>query len=162
MNLLIFCVDIVRFSLRGEQLVNYKKVDLSKNMSNKKISSWQFVLLVFFTLIFFQVNSYGQNCPSLKVGEIVNTGDGIEKGSIEIVISSSRKYTSDNFEIRQKENQVTGPLGYDVEITVSNKKLNISGLRKSSEMNLSEYVILFSDNGCDNGKLVEVGPFKIK
>ena len=131
-------------------------------MGNKKINSWQFILLVFFALFLFQVNSYGQNCPSLKIGKIVNTGDGTEKGSVEVVISSSRKYSDDNFEIRQKENQVTGLLGYDVEMIISNKKLIVSGLRKSADMYLSEYVILFSDNGCDSGKLVEVGPFKIK
>jgi hypothetical protein len=131
-------------------------------MGNRKINSLKFVALIFFAFILFQVTSYGQNCPSFKIEKIVNTGDGVEKGSIEVVINSSKRYSNKNFDIRQKENQVTGPLGYDVEIAISKNELIVSGLKKSQEMYLSEYIILFSDKSCNQGKLMEVGPFKIK
>lgn len=115
-----------------------------------------------FFVVLLPVNSIGQDCPSFSIKEIKNVENGNITGEVVIEINGSRRYTQENFEIRQKQNQVTGLIGYDVDIRVTRNELTISGLKKSEELYLDEYVILFADKGCDNNKLIEVGTFKIK
>jgi len=115
-----------------------------------------------FFVMFLPGNSIGQDCPSFRIKEIKNVENGNSTGEVVIDINSSRRYTQENFEIRQKQNQVTGSIGYDVDIRITRNELVISGLKKSEELYLDEYVILFSDKSCNNSAIVEVGTFKIK
>lgn len=131
-------------------------------MGSKSFKERRLILLLSFVIILYPIVSNGQDCPSFEITKIINTSDGAENGSVQIKIESSKIFDQENFEIRQKEKQVTGPLGYDVEILISNSKLIINGLRKSQDMYLSEYIIRFSDNTCNNGELLEVGIFKIR
>jgi len=85
----------------------------------------------------------------------------VESGSAIIKISGTRQYSERNFEIRQKQKDVTGPVGFEIEINVVGDELVVSGLKRSDELYLEEYVILFSDQSCNNGRVVEVGAFKI-
>jgi len=133
-------------------------------MSRNKVRIKGFYLLLVTALIFilYPVISNAQSCPTFKINRIEDTSGNMENGSVEIDIRSSKKYSNENFDIRQKEKQVTGALGYDVEILLSKNRLTINRLRKSQDMYLDEYVILFSDKSCKNGELIEVGTFKIK
>lgn len=117
---------------------------------------------VAFLMLLLPVNSMGQDCPSFRIKEIKNVNSGNATGEVVIDINSSRRYGKENFEIRQKQNQVTGSIGYEVDLKVTRNELIISGLKKSDELYLDEYVILFSDKSCDNSAIVEVGTFKIK
>lgn len=118
--------------------------------------------LIFLISLFANLTAFGQGCPQFEIAKIENTSQERQFGSIEITIKSAKTYNVDNFDIRQKANQVTGPLGYNVEMTVSGNRLVIDGLRKSEEMYLGEYVVRFSDKACNNGALLEAGVFKIK
>lgn len=112
-------------------------------------------------LIFFSGKSYSQNCPAFEIKQ-VNTNDSSPAGgSVVIGINSNQLYTQDNFQIRQKEREVTGPIGYEVDFQISRNELIIRGLKKSDDLYLKEYVVLFSDKGCKNSQIVEVGTFKI-
>ena len=105
--------------------------------------------------------AYGQNCPSFEIKELKNVVGGLDNGRATIKIISSKIYSERNFEVRQKKNKVTGQLGFEVNISVAGEELIIGGLKRSEELYLKEYVVLFSHKSCSNGKIVEVGAFKI-
>lgn len=117
---------------------------------------------VAFLVVLLPGNSMGQDCPSFSIKEIKNVDTGNATGEVVVDINSSRSYTKVNFEIRQKQNQVTGSIGYEVDLKINGNELVITGLKKSEELYLDEYVILFSDKSCNNSAIVEVGTFKIK
>lgn len=117
---------------------------------------------VAFLVVLLPGNSMGQDCPSFSIKEIKNVDTGNATGEVVVDINSSRSYTKENFEIRQKQNQVTGSIGYEVDLKINGNELVITGLKKSEELYLDEYVILFSDKSCNNSAIVEVGTFKIK
>lgn len=112
-------------------------------------------------LISSSIETFGQNCPSFEIKELKNVLGGVDNGRATIKIISSKIYSERNFEVRQKENHVTGQLGFEVNISVIGDELIIGGLKRSEELYLKEYVVLFSDKSCDNSKIVEVGTFKI-
>jgi len=122
----------------------------------------KFAVGIVFFVILMSDNSFGQNCPTFQIKEVKDVGNENNLGSVIVGISASKLYRLENFEIRQKENEVTGPIGYEVEINITRNELIISGLKKSEELYLNEYVILFSDQSCKNSEIVEVGTFKIK
>lgn len=165
MNKLIFSSDLVRIDQVWLMVTNIMYY-LSTIMGSRKYRCRDvclYVLAGFIIIIFLlPMSSKAQNCPDFKITEVLNTTDNLDNGSIEVDIKAARKFTTDNFNIRQKEKQVTGQLGYEVEVLISNDKLIIKGLKKSQDMYLGEYVILFSDKTCKNGELLEVGTFKIK
>ena len=106
------------------------------------------------------IQGMSQECPRFQVSEVQNTVNG-DDGKVIVKINGSRRYNQDNFEIRQKENEVTGPIGYEVSMQITSNELVIEGLKKNSELYLKEYVILFSDRACKESEIVEVGTFKI-
>ena len=134
---------------------------ISKGIRNSGLGGQIFMVLIFIFLI-LPLFTYGQSCPTFKINRIEDTTNNLDNGSVEIDIKASKRYTRENFDIRQKENKITGALGYEVEFQIRNNSLVINGLKKSQDMYLSEYVILFSDKSCKNGELLEVGTFKIK
>jgi hypothetical protein len=115
-----------------------------------------------FLIILLAGNSFGQDCPVFRIKEVKNVVDDGNNGKVVVRINASKLYNQDNFQIRQKQNQVTGSIGYNVDIKVTRNQLEISGLKKSVDMYLDEYVILFSDKSCNNSEIVEVVTFKIK
>jgi len=134
---------------------------ISKGIINSGLDGQIFTVLIFI-LLMFPIFTYGQSCPTFKINRIENTTNNLDNGSVEIDIKASKRYTKENFDIRQKENKVTGPIGYEVDFQITNNSLVINGLKKSQDMYLGEYIILFSDKSCKNGELLEVGTFKIK
>ena len=112
-------------------------------------------------VLLISVKSFGQGCPTFQIKEVKESNSSPTGGSVVIGISSNKLYVETNFQLRQKESDVTGPVGYEVNIQVSRNELVISGLKKSDELFLKEYVVLFSDSGCDNSQIKEVGTFKI-
>lgn len=116
---------------------------------------------IFVFALFIPLVTKGQGCPQFEIKKVVDTNQRGENGSVEITIRSSKAYSTENFDIRQKEKQVTGALDYNVDMRVTRNSLRVTGLKKSEALYLEEYVILFSDKSCDNGRLVEVGTFKI-
>ena len=123
----------------------------------------QVKLLIGSVLILFLLSteSFGQNCPSFQIKDIKNVQGDIDNGSATIKIKGTRSYSESNFEVRQKEKNVTGPVGFEIKISVVGDELVVSGLKSSDKLYLEEYVILFSDKSCDNSRVVEVGTFKI-
>lgn len=115
-----------------------------------------------FLIILLAGNSFGQDCPVFRIKEVKNVVDDGNNGKVVVRINASKLYNQDNFQIRQKQNQVTGSIGYNVDIKVTRNQLEINGLKKSVDMYLDEYVILFSDKSCNNSEIVEVVTFKIK
>ena len=115
-----------------------------------------------FLIILLAGNSFGQDCPVFRIKEVKNVVDDGNNGKVVVRINASKLYNQDNFQIRQKQNQVTGSIGYNVDIKVTRNQLEISGLKKSVDLYLDEYVILFSDKSCNNSEIVEVVTFKIK
>lgn len=114
-------------------------------------------------LIFFIANNaFSQNCPSFKIDKIENVSKEGNGGFIIVKITGSKTYSLKNFELRQKEGEVTGPIGYNVKMDISSGDLLISGLKKSEELYLKDYVLLFSDQACKNNAIIEIGTFKIK
>ncbi len=140
------------------------KVWKSNLMNNKfmKLLAAKKLLCVMILVLLAGVNSYGQDCPSFRVANIKDVNSSPDGGAVTITITSGKLYTVDNFQIRQKENGVTGPIGYEVDFQISRNEIVISGLKKSDELLLKEYVVLFSDPGCDNSQIKEVGTFQIK
>lgn len=120
------------------------------------------VLLSVLTIVLLiSAKSFGQGCPTFQIKEVRESNSSPTGGSVVIAISSNKLYAETNFQLRQKENDVTGPIGYEVNIQVSRNEVVFSGLKKSDELYLKEYVVLFSDAGCDNSQIKEVGTFKI-
>jgi len=117
---------------------------------------------VTFLLFLLPKSSFGQNCPTFQIKEIINVEGNTGSGSVIVKINGSKLYKTENFEIRQKENRVTGPIGYDIVMHITRDELMVSGLKKSEELYLKDYVILFSDKSCKNSEIVEVGIFEIK
>lgn len=142
------------------RLVEYK-IPKEMNVRNKY---WRQLLMLFgavwMTVIITGIAN-AQGCPTFRIKEVKNSSAS-ESGLVIITINSANQYSEANFQIRQKENEVTGPLGYEPQISISTREIIISGLKKSEEMYLKEYVILFSDPGCDNSQIKEVGTFQIK
>lgn len=122
----------------------------------------KFAVGILFFVILMSERAFSQNCPTFQIREVKDAVNENILGSVIININASKLYRLENFEVRQKENEVTGPIGYDVEINLSRRELIINGLRKSEELYLKEYVILFSDQSCKNSEIIEVGTFKIK
>ena len=122
----------------------------------------KFLLGMALLLFLIPKDSIGQNCPSFRISEIKNVDETTEEGVAVVRINGSKLYSAENFEVRQKENQVTGPIGYDIKMDITRDELIVSRLKKSEELYLKEYVILFSDKSCKNSAIVEVGTFKIK
>ena len=161
MNNLYFFIYTIQTSHNCSQVTNEK---MSKSKDMKSIIRYLIKLLFGAAFLIFLIpgSSMGQECPSFRIKEVKNVETSNSAGEVVIDINGSRRYTQENFQIRQKQNHVTGEIGYDVDMKITRNELVISGLKKSEELYLDEYVILFSDKSCKNSAIVEVGTFKIK
>jgi len=112
-------------------------------------------------LVLSSTEVIAQSCPTFETKEIINSTEGLANGQAKFIIKGTKFYNEQNFEIRQKEHGVTGPLGFDIELKLVGNELTVSKLKRSEELFLKEYVIRFSDKSCDNAKIVEVDTFKI-
>lgn len=145
-------------------LVKILNVKISKTMDLLKFRDLHHIKILVSTLtVLFLIagESYGQNCPSFRIKEVNDSNSSPKGGSVIISVNSNQLYTLENFQIRQKEKDVTGPIGYEVDFEISRNEIVISGLKKTEELYLKEYVVLFSDKECDNSQIKEVGTFKI-
>lgn len=152
---------------RSTSQPGFKKVtkDVFNKSNNMKIIIHFMFKLILGSLFLFTLSTnsaFGQNCPSFEIKEVKNIEGNNESGEVVIKIDGSKQYSLENFQIRQKQNQVTAPIGYELDVKITKRQLKISGLRKSEELYLDEYVVLFSDQSCDNSAVIEVGTFKIK
>ena len=130
----------------------------------KLFSPWfpfKYLAGIAFYLMAYTTDVLAQDCPSFQVVEIKSVQSGIANGSAVFQIRGLKRYTESNFEVRQKQKNVTGPLDFDIEVTITGDELKVSGLKRCEDLYLEEYVIFFSDRSCNNGEVVEVGTFKI-
>jgi hypothetical protein len=133
-------------------------MDFQKFKDQQYIKVFVSVLAV---VLLISVKSYGQGCPTFQIKEVRESNSSPTGGSVVIGINSNKLYSEANFQLRQKEKDVTGPVGYEAYFQISRNEIVIGGLKKSDELYLKEYVVLFSDEGCDNSQIKEVGTFKI-
>ena len=119
--------------------------------------------LLVLLLMVMPICVFSQDCPKFEV-KVIDTNQGNEGyGSIEVSLENwIHNFGTEHFELRQKVNQVSGPLDFEYKTDIKGNKIIFSGLIKSEQLLLKQYVVLFSHKSCQSGELIEVGLFQIK
>ena len=119
-------------------------------------------LITIFLVAFlgFTFQAFSQDCPTFRV-KVDDKALAQEDKRVEITIRGGGSITLENFRLRQTAGPVEGDLDFEVKAELIGNKLIYSGLKKSEELQLEQYVVQFFHKSCQNGKMYEVAKFKI-
>ena len=130
------------------------KINLKRLISY--VVAFLIFLIAFFSLL--PSMSYAQvGCPEFKL----NIDETAKK--VEVVLErGSSSYQISDFKIVQKNQGVEGPLNFEYGVNKEGSSIIFYNLKPSEELVLKEYAIKYYNKNCNDGKVIEIGRFKIK